>query len=540
MAVAFQNSVGTQALRGSNGNILESEEFLSAPGKIMVPLGATENGDLIVRDISTIPHILICGFTGTGKTAFVKTILSVIISRHSSQNVKVIIYNTKIIDYSQFENAHHLMCPVISDRGKAVAAIKYLAGESRRRLDLFVNFGCKDYEKYNEIQPDTSKKMPEIFFIIDDFAYLQLDKKEAYDFWNVLSNGRTAGIHAIVVSSLASTKTLQKELISIIPCRICFRLTTRAESRTILEQSGAEKLFVPGEMIYKFQDDLYKCQSVYATDENIDGVMKTITHSAVNVMSLGIEASMLFTDITQGTNSNASEYSYSGYDELISEAAEMIINSQWASIGLIQRKFRIGFNRAAGIMDQLQKLGVVGPTKGTAQREVLMTVDDWNMDAEVNGVNRISKTYAEPDGYSFTSSCTPLIKSDEDDEQEVELRNFAKLSIGENTLSIYDNKIHYTKPIMTELGRADLKVAFNGNGVRGLIYKKPSFFSKGYMTFEFKTGVDIENNHPYLINADRNNVSDIVKIEFGSGQDRRIQLFLQQLAEDVGIPITYV
>ena len=540
MAVAFQNSAGSQVQRESDGNILDSEEFLSVAGKIVVPLGSTENGNLVVRDISTIPHILVCGFTGTGKTAFVKTLLSVIISRHSSQDVKIMIYDSKLIDYSQFGNAPHLMCPVISDREKAISSIKYLADESRRRFDLFANNGCKDYEKYNEMQSDATKRMPEIFFVIDDFAYLQLDKNEAYDFLNVLRNGRIAGIHAVVVSSMASTKALQKELISIIPCRICFRLSTRAESRTVLEQSGAEELFVPGEMIYKFQNDLCKCQSAYATYENIDGVMKSIAHSAVSVMSLGIEASLLFADISPLANNRESGYSAVGYDELISEAAEMIINSQRAMIGAIQRKFKIGFNRAARIMDQLQELGVVGPEEGTKPRRVLMTVDEWNRDAEINGLSRISKIYAETSRYSAIPSYVPQTKPDEDDEPEIDLRDFAEFSLGENTLSIHDNKIHYTKPIMTKLGKGHLTAAFSGSGVSGLIYKKPSFFSQGYMTFEFKPGVNIKNDDPYLLQANKSNISDIIKLEFGSGQDRIIRLFLQQLSEDIGIPIKYV
>lgn len=541
MAVAFQNNRGVQVQSASDENLLESEEYLSAKGKINVPLGATETGELIVRDLSTIPHILVCGFTGTGKTAFVKTLISVILSKQSPVDVKMVIYDTKRIDYNQFSGVPHLMCPIISEREKAISMLKYLADESRRRFDLFANNGCKDYEKYNAMQLDETKKLPELFVVLDDFASLQLDKNEAYDFLNVLRNGRIAGIHAIVISSMASTKTLQKELISIIPCRICFRLSTRAESRTVLEQSGAEELFVPGEMIYKFQNDCYKCQSAYATYENIGSVMRSIGRSITSVSSLGIEASMLFADLTSGLKKTDSGFD-EGYDDLISDAAEEIITSQKASIGLLQRKFRIGFNRAAHIMDQLEDIGVVGPEMGTKPRVIIMDIDDWNRECETNGLKKISKSNINRPLYSSTTRYVPTStpKPKEDDEPKVKLREFAEFAIGESTLSVHDHQIHYTKPVMTKLGKGHLTASFSGSNVIGLIYKKPSFFSSGYMTFEFDSDINIKNENPYLLQADKNNISDVIKIEFGSGQDRLIRLFLQQLSEDIGVPIKYM
>ena len=480
-----------------------------------------------------------CGFTGTGKTAFVKTLISVILTNQSPLDVKMVIYDTKRVDYSQFANAPHMLFPIIYEHDKALAMLKYLADESRKRFDLFANSGCKDYERYNDFQTDNTKKLPEIFVVLDDFAFLQLNRNEAYDFLNVLRNGRIAGIHAIVISSMASTKTLQKELISIIPCRICFRLSTRAESRTVLEQSGAEELFVPGEMIYKFQNDYYKCQSAYATYENIDNVMKGVNKVSANVALLGIEASMLFADLSPefGTANGNTDV---GYDDLISDAAELIINSQKASIGLLQRKYKIGFNRAAHIMDQLEEIGVVGAEMGTKPRIILMDIDDWNRDCESKGLKRINKTVVNASSYSSSKRYNPIQKPDEDDEPKVKLRDFAEFAIGGSTLSVHDHQIHYTKPVMTKLGQGHLTASFSGSNVIGLIYKKPSIFSSGYMTFEFDSNINIKNENPYLLQADKSDISDVIKIEFGTGQDRLIKLFLKQLSEDIGVPIKNV
>lgn len=542
MAVATQNATDTQFRQSFEDNLLESEEYLSAKGKIVVPIGAAENNAVLIRDLSTIPHILICGFTGTGKTAFVQTVLSILISKQNPEEVKVIIYDSKRIEYGLFSAAPHLLVPVIYDRDKAVSILKYLAEESRNRFRLFANAGCKDYEKYNALA-DRTKKIPELFLVLDDFSSLSLDRSEMQELLNVLNNGRIAGIHVIVISSLASTKVLQKELISNIPCRICFRLSSKTESRSILEQAGAEELFVPGEMIYKFQNDFCKCQSAYATYENIGSVMKSVCHAAASVTDLGTKAAMLFADTSENAGASPS-YADEVYDEFIADAAEAIINSQKASIGLLQRQFKFGFNRAARIMDQLQLLGVVGEEIGTKPRKVLMTVDEWNSMCSSKGLKRINKKY-EPQSTatgvqqrsyiqtrSFSTSAPQV-----DEEPAIKLRDFAEFTIDETQISIHDNEIHFTKPIMTRLGPGHITPSFSGRNVTGLVYKKPSLFSPGYMTFEFDPRTKISNQNPYLLQADINNISELIKIEFRSGQDRMIKLFLQQLSEDIGVPI---
>ncbi len=548
MALAYQESQDVQAQKAYDDNLLDSAEYLSAQGKIMIPMGMTEQGDMLIRDLSSIPHILVCGFTGTGKTAFVQTIMSVMLSKQSPSDIKLIIYDSKRIEYGLFANTPHLFVPVIYDRDKAIAMLKFLAEESLKRFRLFAEAQCKDYEKYNSLQTDDTKKLPEIFFVMDDFSSLSLDKNDMYEFLNVLKNGRIAGIHLIVISSMASTKVLQKELISNIPCRICFRLSSKTESRNILEQSGAEELFVPGEMIYKFQNDSCKCQCAYATYENIDAVMKSVSQAVASVTALGIEASMIFSDISTPTGTPAG-ISDTDYDELLADAAEAVIDSQRASIGLIQRRFRIGFNRAARIMDQLQSLGVVSEEYGTAPRNVLMTVAEWNGMCSTKGLKQIkhsaSQTRSIPNPMGVHSSYTAKsftsdADKEEDAEPEIKLRDFAEFTIDKTSISIHDHEIHFTKPIMTRLGPGTITPTFSGKNVTGLIYKKPSMFSKGYMTFEFDPRTNIKNENPYLLQADISNISEIIKIEFNSDQDRMIRLFLQQLSEDIGIPIKRV
>ena len=312
------------------------------------------------------------------------------------------------------------------------------------------------------------------------------------------------------------------------------------------EQSGAEDLFVPGEMFYMFQNEFYKCQSVYASYDNIDNVMKSIRKKNITIMKMGALASLYLTGIDYpliNTSKNNEDY-----DELISDAARIVMENNKASIGYIQRMLRIGYNRAGIIMNQLEKLGVVGPEVGTTPRRVLLSIEEWNNIAEIKQLKKIYKSETSQvksnvnKAYqsSITNSNASKTGYQSGDETEVQLRDFAQFSIGESTLSISDNKINYTKKIVTPYGKGTLSPSFSGSIVKGLVYKKPSFISKGFITFEFDSQANIIIDNPHLLNANHGNISDIVKIEFNSIQDAMIKLFLQQLSEDLGVPIKRV
>ena len=552
MAVDYQKELAKEKQVLIDNNILESDEFLSAEGKLVVPFGTTESEELIARDLSDIPHILVSGFTGSGKSTFVRTLLSVVISEHSSGDVNVLIYDSKRIEYMLFNGLPHIINPIVCEPKKAVAILRWLAMETNKRLDLLVNNSCKDYKKYNEIQKESSKKMIDIIVVLDDIASLKLTKDDINDFISVLRNGRIVGIHVIVVSSMATTKSFQKELISIIPCKVCFKLPTKAESKAILERWGAESLIVPGEIIYKYQNDYYKCKSVYASYENIEKVMKGVARNSLSVELLGKELKRLFSDVKDCDKSNYCN----GYDEYLVQAGKYVIENNKASIGMIQRMFKIGFNRSARILDQLAELGVVGPEMGTGPREVLVTeeqfeeiVDDTfsfdsrnyvekltsvkNRDCEMtNNVSGEVQTYEQSKDKKI---------QEELEEPDIKLRDFAKFSVGDIKLSIHDNKISYTTTSIAKDGKRYLiDTDFYGDKVKGVVYKKPSLFSTGYLTFEFDSSTTISNGSPELFEVDLNNLSNVISIKFKLNQDRIIKLFMKQISEDIGVPIKYV
>ena len=244
MDVAFQSMAQseTKTEKREKGNLLDSDAYLSATGKINIPIGKTDTGEVIVRDLDVIPHILVCGFTGSGKTSFVQTTLAVICKDKPKDDVRLVIYDSKGVEYTAFRNAPQLLIPIIIDRDNAIKAITDLANESQERFKCFAELGCKDLEKYNQRVSGRERK-PIIIMILDDYSALDLDRNSLYEFQTILKNGRIAGIHLIVVSSISASKVLQKELISNIPCRISFKLKSKTESKIQLSSLSNSESF---------------------------------------------------------------------------------------------------------------------------------------------------------------------------------------------------------------------------------------------------------------------------------------------------------
>lgn len=533
----------------SSENLLDSMAFTSAEGKINVPIGRKESGEVVVRDLDSIPHILVCGFTGTGKTSFVQTMLAVICKTTASKNVKLVIYDSKGVEYMPFRNSPHLLLPIVKDRDKAISVIEYIAKESQDRFTKFAQAGCKDLDRYNQMAGE-GKVLPTIIMVIDDIAMLDLDRDETYQLLTIVKNGRIAGIHSIVVSSVSSTKVLQKELVSNIPCRIAFRVTSKTESRAILESNGAENLSVPGEMIYKFQNDFIKCNCAYSTYENIDSALMSSYKPVGSIRELGSIAASAFAELKPSKSTSAglkdeSMHSSMFGDELVFEAGIHVIRSGKASIGYLQRIFKIGFNRAARIMDELSMCGLVGIEMGTRPRDILMTEDMWEKYCGQSAKNvrsrdgsMFERVFVNEDHRIHMPQETK--KDESDSEPEIKLRPFAEFDVQGTKLSIRDHKINYSKPMMTRMGEGALNASFAACNIKRIIYRKPSYFKKGFFTFEFNPGTGIKNANPGLLYADQNNVSEVIKVEFGFAEDETIKLFLQQISEDIGMPISRV
>ena len=514
-------------------NLLLSEDYMSYVGDIAIPLGLKSDGSTIIEDFGNIPHALVSGCTGSGKTSFVQMMLAVMCEKYTSEEIEICIYDSKGVEYLPFRSVPHLSHSISNNQDTAMEIIDYLEREASNRMELLAELGCKNLMTYND-RCSSSEKKPVVFSVFDDISSLSFDRDEVNKVQNIIKNGRVVGIHLIIVSSLAATKAFQKDLISNVPCKITFRLSSKAESKAILDSYEAEGLYAPGEMIFKYQNQLHRCMCAYSSYENIERAMKKhVRPLASSEIDKAIKK--LFDGMTDNVNVDNRE-NPSFADELIPEAALYIIRSNKASIGYLQRELKIGFSRAARIMDLLADYGVVGQEQGTKPRDILMTEEMWNDFCNYKSRNASGNTAVkyvsniESIDHTSTSNGIP----------DKILRPYRLINVGDIKLSVSNNKIVYKKPVVTPKGPGTLTSEIPGDMISRIIYKKPTFISKGYFTFEFKSAANIINNNPDLLYANNNNISDVVKVFFGQESIADVVGFLRHISEDIRIPIDFL
>ena len=514
-------------------NFLENGAYADAKGEFMVPLGKKQDGTYLIRDLSAIPHILICGFSGTGKTSFVQTVLTLLINNNA--NVRLIIYDSKGIEYNAFTSLKQFQKPIFTYENGFHALIKYLSEETKVRFKKFVKVGSRDVTSFNiQCKKNNMVELPGIYVVIDDYAMLRSNKDDLSLLLDLIGKGRISGIHFWIVSSMVSSKWLSKELRSLVPCKISFYLISKAESKLFIDQPGAEELHIPGEIIVKLPNEITKCHCSYATYENIQMMLQdNAAKQAKDLDILADKTAEAF--VEDNINQEQDEF-----DEYVYEAGSVIIESGRASIGIIQRKFGIGFNRAARIMNQLEDIGLVGPEIGTHPREILLTAEEWLSLVEDSQSGRNQFVFKERIKETKTNSTEKDKNNIPFVVQEIQMRSFADFKVGEYIFGISENQIKLVQSVMTCLGPGTTTAKFSGNSVEKVIYKKPRLFVKGYIQFQIKKDVNLVNENPRLLHVDNDNISRFTKIEFGFDTSKIIYLFLKQISEDISVPIMEV
>lgn len=521
----------------ASANLQQNEKFTPVSGEVVVPIGTTEDGNTFVQDLGQIPHILVCGFTGSGKTSFVQAVTTNIATKYAPEKVKFIIFDTKRVDYTAFKEMPHLLLPVESDSNRATGIISWLSAEGKNRFKMFADTATKDIVSYNkQCEENGNETLPYIFAILDDFSSLQLSNDITSPLIDVLKNGRVVGIHLIIVTSLTSSKILQKDILSNVPCRIAFCVSTRADSRVAIEQNGAETLSVPGELIFRYQNQLVKCQGVYIPDEEVDKAIKKLQHqSRKNISALGNMAANIFDD---SASSQQDKTTVTDFDEdpMLPYAVDAVLEAGQASTSLIQRKLKIGYARAARIIDLMEQLGIVSPYEGSMPRKVLITRGQWQTMRYGDDIPSPAKV-VETHNPSVGATAFIPVKTDEEEPPDIKMRNFAQFSFNGIGVCIRDNQIRISNKVMTRLGPGKTTVSFNGKSVAGLTYKKPHLFSRGYIQFRMKPKVNIINNYSDLITVTRDNISNLLKIEFSGDVARTMKSFMVQISEDIGVSL---
>lgn len=378
--------------------LLESSEFTKAKSKVTFAVGKDISGKTIVTDIAKMPHLLIAGATGSGKSVLINTLIMSIIYKADPNEVKMIMVDPKMVELTAYEDIPHLMIPVVKDPKKASAALGWAVAEMTGRYQKFADAGVRDIKSYNaKMDKLTNKddpdyqKMPQIVIIVDEFADLMMVAPgEVEDSVCRLAQlARAAGIHLVLATQRPSVNVITGLIKANIPSRIALSVSSAVDSRTIIDSAGAEKLLGNGDMLFAPQNlpKPIRVQGAFVSDEERDSVVSFLKKQS-NGPSYNEEVTKHIDTAPVPGAKNDSNTAHGGapeQDELFVEAARFIIEKDKASIGLLQRMFRIGFNRAARIMDQLSDAGVVGPEEGTKPRQILMSIEQFENYLEENG-----------------------------------------------------------------------------------------------------------------------------------------------------------
>lgn len=377
------DKIATVGLR----DIILSREFMEEKNGLSIALGKDISGAVKTFSLIKIPHLLIAGTTGSGKSVCINSIILSLIYKYSPDDVKFILIDPKRVEFSMYNNLPHLLTPnVITESEKALNALSWCVDEMERRFILFANSRVKNLEEYNqseEVLEGRATKLPYIIFIIDELADLLMTaKKEAEDYiCRILQKARAAGIHMILATQRPSVDIVTGKIKANLSARICFSLMTFADSKTVLDQGGADKLLGKGDMLFMSSDTSSpkRIQGCFITTKEIDDVVTFIKENNSDYeFDLKTEQSILNPPkkdvVTQIDGDRASN---DGFDSLMPQVLKSVIESGHASISMIQRKFLVGFPRAARIIDQMQEAGYISPSDG-GKRSVYITMEEYD------------------------------------------------------------------------------------------------------------------------------------------------------------------
>ena len=381
----------TVALR----ELIESKEFKEFPSKLAFAVGKDIGGKVVVADIAKMPHMLIAGATGSGKSVCINTLIMSILYKAHPDEVKLIMVDPKVVELSVYNGIPHLLIPVVTDPKKASAALQWGVAEMTDRYQKFADFNVRDLKGYNKKVAAMKEKgdenapavMPQIVIIVDELADLMMVAPGEVEesICRLAQLARAAGIHLIIATQRPSVDVITGLIKANMPSRVAFSVSSGTDSRTILDMVGAEKLLGKGDMLFYPQgySKPARVQGAFVSDKEVSDVVEFLKNQALgNIYDTDIQDKIT----TIGSTASGSTSGDGGErDPYFIEAARFIIEKDKASIGMLQRMFKVGFNRAARIMDQLCEAGVVGEEEGTKPRKILMSQEQFEQYIEEMG-----------------------------------------------------------------------------------------------------------------------------------------------------------
>lgn len=367
-------------------DIIDSPKFTSAKSLLSFAVGKDIGGEPVVGNISKLPHLLIAGTTGSGKSVCMNSLIISLLYKADPDEVKLIMIDPKMVELGVYNGIPHLYIPVVTDPKKAAGALQWAVTEMLKRYRLFSEVGVRNLAAYNTyLEENGQNKMPSIVVVIDELADLMLvaSKEVEESICRVAQMGRAAGVHLIIATQRPSADVITGLMKANIPSRIAFAVSSALESRIILDNAGAEKLVGMGDMLYapigcgKPQ----RIQGAFVSDEERDQIVSFIKEKSEAQYSEDVMAQIEKAAEEKSQNGKKGEHDEadvsSEYDELLPQAVDVIFDTKQASVSMLQRRLKLGYSRAARIVDQMEEIGVIGPFEGSKPRQILITREQW-------------------------------------------------------------------------------------------------------------------------------------------------------------------
>ena len=362
-------------------DIIESNKFADSSSKLAFALGKDVAGEEVVTDIAKMPHVLIAGSTGSGKSVCINTLITSIIYKAKPSEVKLVLVDPKVVELSVYNGIPHLLIPVVTDPKKAAGALAWAVQEMVNRYSLFAAKGVRDIKGYNAAldKENEASKLPQIVIIIDELADLMMVAKNDVEdaICRLAQMARAAGMHLVIATQRPSVDVITGLIKANIPSRIAFAVSSQVDSRTILDMSGAEKLLGKGDMLF-YPTGMSKptrIQGAFISDKDVEKIVDFVKSNGTATYSDDVLESI------EKANNNDKELKDidegDDTDPFLDEAIETVIETQQASTSFIQRRFKVGYARAGRIIDQMEERGIISGYQGSKPREVLMSKERW-------------------------------------------------------------------------------------------------------------------------------------------------------------------
>ena len=362
--------------------VIESDEFQDSKSKLSVALGKDVAGSMAIADISKMPHALIAGATGSGKSVCINTIITSIIYKAKPSEVKFVMVDPKVVELSVYNGIPHLLIPVVTDPKKAAGALAWAVQEMDNRYNVFAQKGVRDLKGYNALaeKEENIGKLPQIVIIIDELADLMMvAAKEVEDsICRLAQKARAAGMHLIIATQRPSVDVITGIIKANIPSRIAFAVSSQVDSRTILDQIGAEKLLGKGDMLFypSGAPKPTRIQGAFVSDDEVEKIVSFVKSNGEAKYSEDILESIENSNKTDKELAEESELD-DDTDPFLNEAIEVVVETGQASTSFIQRRFKVGYARAGRIIDQMEERGIISGYQGSKPRQVLMSKERW-------------------------------------------------------------------------------------------------------------------------------------------------------------------